>query len=59
MPLTGSFEPLTQASWWLPWRIHSSGQTEPGMRAMTSCAGTIFQSKATLSRTFVGPGPMW
>ena len=36
VPEIGSSAPFTQASWWLPRRIHSSGYAAPGMRAITS-----------------------
>ena len=41
MPLTGSLAPFTHASWWFPRTIHSSGNVEPGIFAMTSHSGFV------------------
>src|SRR5439155_1378470 len=58
-PEIGSSAPFTQASWWLPRMIHSSGAPVPGMRAITSYNGLRLQSDLTRRCTFAGPGPTW
>ena len=58
-PLAGSAAPIAQPSRWLPRMIHSSGYSEPSMRAITLYAGSRFQSNSRWTRTVAGPGPKW
>ena len=57
-PLVGSAAPLTHASWWLPWMIHSSGKLAAVDARDDVVERPVLPVEASLRCTFAGPGPM-